>query len=117
MNVLDGMQVIQEKTCINFIPKEDQDSRHHIKFIKSKNGCGTSVGYHENTKKEPQVVAYSEDCLSQIAAIEHELLHVLGLFHEQSRYDRDEYVDIFWENIEKCKLFSLFNSYGKYQNN
>ena len=37
-------------------------------------------------------------CLSQ-NIIEHEMMHSVGFFHEQTRPDRDDYVQIEWNNI------------------
>ena len=38
------------------------------------------------------------------STIMHEFIHALGLYHVQSREDRDKYVEIKWDNIkEKVK--------------
>lgn len=96
-SVLNAMDLFRKKTCIKFVLKRSNHT-HYIMFKKSNSGCGTLVGYKPN-QTEPVDVFLSENCLKLTAAIQHELLHVLGLWHEQSRPDRDEYVDIFWDNI------------------
>lgn len=47
--------------------------------------------------------SYSTCMVSGI--IQHELTHVLGFDHEQSRPDRDDYVTINFANIDPSKLF------------
>jgi hypothetical protein len=36
-----------------------------------------------------------------VAVVLHELMHTLGVFHEQSRPDRDNFVEIKWDNIKE----------------
>lgn len=34
----------------------------------------------------------------------HEILHALGIFHEQSRSDRDRFVKVVWENVSSMEI-------------
>lgn len=61
---------------------------------------GRCYSYVGRTFPNGQVVSIGQNC-GIIAIVEHELLHALGFWHEQSRYDRDEYVTIVNENIRE----------------
>ena len=49
-------------------------------------------------KGGPQVVSMSDTCFSKGQAM-HEIGHALGMWHEHSRPDRDEYIEVMFENI------------------
>lgn len=71
--------------------------------------CWSYVGRHGG----PQIVSLQPpddtgaNCLGTDGRPIHELLHALGVFHEQSRYDRDNFVKINIDNIIPRALFGL----------
>ncbi|XP_078256236.1 meprin A subunit alpha-like [Rhinoraja longicauda] len=79
------------KSCIDFKPYEGEKT--FLSFNKL-DGCWSFVG----DQHSGQEVSIGERCDTK-AIVEHELLHALGFYHEQSRTDRDDYVNIWWNEI------------------
>lgn len=46
-----------------------------------------------------QLIILTSNCANSRGRIQHEVLHTLGIYHEQSRPDRDKYVSILEEHI------------------
>lgn len=62
------------------------------------NSCASYVG-KRSSAKDGQKIWIGSKCFDELGIIEHETLHALGFYHEQSRPDRDDYIDVRNENI------------------
>nr|XP_014344695.1 PREDICTED: astacin-like metalloendopeptidase isoform X2 [Latimeria chalumnae] len=81
-------------TCVRFVTHTTE--RDYVKVL-SYNGCAAGVGRFGGEQK---VFLENKGCMWR-GVIQHEFNHVMGFYHEQSRKDRDLYVQIIWDNISK----------------
>ncbi|KAI4899406.1 hypothetical protein NFI96_019939, partial [Prochilodus magdalenae] len=101
--IMKAFEQYRLKTCIDYKPWSGE--QNYISVFKG-NGCFSSVG---NRHVGKQLLSIGAGC-DRIATIEHEFLHALGFWHEQSRSDRDDYVTIMWDRI----LEGRENNFNKY---
>ncbi|VDM01209.1 unnamed protein product [Schistocephalus solidus] len=66
--------------------------------------CCSFVG--RQSDRQPQKISIAPDCKSE-GTVLHELAHALGFWHEQSRPDRDNYVNISFANIQPHNLHNF----------
>lgn len=86
----------------SFVQRTSQ--ANYIYFTDENDGCHSSIGMVGGKQK----LWLDNDCTTGNAI--HEMGHALGLFHEQSRSDRDTYITVNWSNIESGKSGN-FNTY------
>ena len=94
-----AIQEYYKRTCIKFVPRKKE--RDYIYILKG-NGCHSKVG----RQKGRQILSLGRGCVYK-GIVEHELMHAIGFWHEQSRYDRDSHVYINWQNILPSATFNF----------
>ena len=98
--IKEAMEMIEKQTrinqvdCIKFVER-----KHEINFVKivSNVGCSSQIGMR--IKSQELSLDVDHNCFNNKGIIAHELIHALGFDHEQNRPDRDEFVDIIYDNI------------------
>lgn len=73
-------------------------------------GCFSSVGREGGQ----QNLSLGHGC-NYFRTVIHEIMHVIGFYHEQNRSDRDQFIEIHWENIDEEK-WSQFRKFKESEN-
>lgn len=100
--ILTALYTLDFLTCIKFVPWDTVMPDYLLIWpMEWPSGCWSYVGRKGGKQilslQPPDSV--SKRCFISLGKPIHELLHALGVFHEQSRPDRDDHVDIITENI------------------
>ena len=93
----------ERRTCIRFKLRTNQPD--YIVFSSRRKGCFSTVGRTGGR----QYVNLEQNCI-RMGTFEHEILHALGMIHEHSRPDRDNFIKVKYENVKSEDL----NNFLKY---
>ncbi|XP_077442589.1 hatching enzyme 1.2-like [Stigmatopora argus] len=91
--IIEALLAFHQKTCIQFVWHAWR--RDYVHFVPGP-GCMSPLGRQSG---EQYIVLGRNSCIRK-GVVQHEVLHALGFHHEQVRSDRDDYVQIYFENIK-----------------
>lgn len=90
------MHQFHAETCIRFVRRR-RNEPDYIR-IESLEGCFSYIGRVGGK----QILSLGGGC-EHLGTVTHELLHAVGFYHHQNRSDRDDYIEIQWDNIAPGK--------------
>lgn len=91
-SIMQAMEMVSQSTCVSFHNRTTEVD--YLCFYPSKS-CASFVGFRGGV----QNVYMGPTCTA--GNIAHEVIHALGFYHEHTREDRDQYIDILVDNIMK----------------
>ncbi|XP_060644802.1 seminal metalloprotease 1-like [Drosophila nasuta] len=107
-----GMRIIELKSCLTF-KEVSKDQSEYVNITAESGGCYTAVGYQRRVQQlNLETYDLDEGCY-RLGTIMHEILHAVGFFHQQSTWNRDDFVHIATENIADGKE----HNFEKYSEN
>lgn len=90
-------------TCIKFVERDPDVHKDSIVFTSRSCGCCSFVGRRGGVG---QAISIGKNC-DKFGIVVHELGHVVGFWHEHTRPDRDNHVQIIYDNIMKGQDYNF----------
>lgn len=93
--IAEAIQHWTENTTMTFVERTEENEDQYPNYLRfdDSNSCASFVGMQGGE----QSILVSDRC--SMGSIVHEIGHALGLFHEHTRPDRDNFVQIDWDQI------------------
>lgn len=91
--VLEAIEYLNLMTHVKFIKKANQ--KDYVLITPGDQDCYSYAG---KIGGEQEIFLTSHCGVKEIL---HEMMHTLGFMHEQTREDRDQYVEVLWDNIDE----------------
>ncbi|OWF50080.1 Blastula protease 10 [Mizuhopecten yessoensis] len=94
-----AVAMFEKKTCVRWVPYTNQP--HHVEFLgKEKAICAAYLGMRSQEISPLYLYEIGNNCRAYYVVV-HEMMHVMGADHEQSREDRYNNIHVDWNCISK----------------
>lgn len=108
-DILQAINTLSASTNLCLRPRTNEDDYIEIVYVAGK--CGSSYVGRQGGR---QVVTVGNRCGNTVGSTMHEILHAAGFWHEQSRSDRDRFVDIILGNVNVTSSSDPRHNFRKY---
>jgi astacin (peptidase family M12A) len=98
--IIDGIALINGPTNLILKPRDGEGD--YVRVKRTDSGCSSKVG-RQGGRQEIKIKSWVSDGWCPPGSIAHEFLHAAGIWHEQSREDRNTFVRILNSNIRSGK--------------
>ncbi len=103
--ILQAIDLWQQHSYLEFIELTSKNRNEYPDYISFIPAPGTTCSSYVGRQKGKQEINLAPRCTTMNTV--HEIVHALGLWHEQSRIDRNSYVRIVWENVDEQHKYNF----------
>jgi len=94
--IAQGIKQVEDNSCLRFVERNGEYD--YVQIHPGKGGCYAVIPYRIGAGMRE--IGLEQDGCVYTKVVVHELLHAVGVKHEQCRPDRDDYITINWSNIQ-----------------